>query len=254
MGTGGCVGSHRLMGVKGGIATCPRPLPAGHADNPTMGSGYSADNTWTVLHALRCIGVSSEERVSTASGVPAAETRECLHRLLDLGQVAVDRGPFGGWSLTDVGRSADDESLRRQLELSDGREHVHALYQRFLGLNPTLLQVCSDWQMRKVGNAPILNDHTDSDYDAKVLSRLVRLDGSAQGLCAELTDRMAHFGVYQGRFTSALEKAMAGNHGYVADGVDSYHTMWFQLHEDLLTTLGISREEERRHVSGEDPA
>ena len=43
---------------------------------------------------------------------------------------------------------------------------------------------------------------------------------------------------------------MAGNHAYLADGLESYHTVWFQLHEDLLTTLGISREEERRDTNG----
>jgi hypothetical protein len=36
----------------------------------------------------------------------------------------------------------------------------------------------------------------------------------------------------------------------VADTLDSYHTVWFQLHEDLLVTLGISREEERGASSG----
>jgi hypothetical protein len=43
---------------------------------------------------------------------------------------------------------------------------------------------------------------------------------------------------------------MAGNHVYLADGLESYHTVWFQIHEDFLTTLGISREEERRSSGG----
>jgi hypothetical protein len=28
---------------------------------------------------------------------------------------------------------------------------------------------------------------------------------------------------------------------YVADNLESYHSVWFQLHEDLLATLGIPR-------------
>jgi hypothetical protein len=28
--------------------------------------------------------------------------------------------------------------------------------------------------------------------------------------------------------------------------VDSYHTVWFELHEDLLATLGLERAEEAR--------
>jgi hypothetical protein len=29
--------------------------------------------------------------------------------------------------------------------------------------------------------------------------------------------------------------------------IDSYHTVWFQLHEDLLNTLGIERSKEAAH-------
>lgn len=43
---------------------------------------------------------------------------------------------------------------------------------------------------------------------------------------------------------------MAGNHSYLADGLESYHTVWFQLREDLLTALGISRDDERRDPGG----
>jgi hypothetical protein len=28
--------------------------------------------------------------------------------------------------------------------------------------------------------------------------------------------------------------------------IDSYHTVWFELHEDLLATLGRQRSQERR--------
>jgi hypothetical protein len=61
----------------------------------------------------------------------------------------------------------------------------------------------------------------------------------------ELTHRLSRFDCYSDRMESAIRQVMAGNNSYVADGLDSYHTIRFQLHEDLLTTLGISREEER---------
>jgi hypothetical protein len=159
-------------------------------------------------------------------------------------------GLFGGWSVTDGGRSADDEWLARELDALGAREQVHSCYDRFLRLNPVLLQICSDWQMGRIGNTPTLNDHTDADYDAKVLTRLMRVDESAQKLCAELTDTLERFAVYRERLTWALEQTMAGNHSYLADGLDSYHTIWFQLHEDILTTVGISRDEERRRTEG----
>jgi hypothetical protein len=80
----------------------------------------------------------------------------------------------------------------------------------------------------------------------------MRVDESAQELCGELTETLERFGAYRLRLSSALEQAMAGNHAYVADRLDSYHTTWFQLHEDLLTSLGVSRDEERRNSERND--
>jgi hypothetical protein len=100
--------------------------------------------------------------------------------------------------------------------------------------------------MQRVANTPILNDHTDLDYDAKVLSRLIRIDDAAQQVCSDLASRLMRFGLYRNRLSTAIERALAGDRAYVTDSFDSYHAVWFQLHEDLLVTLGISREDERR--------
>ena len=183
--------------------------------------------------------------MSVVSDLPEAEVDRCLAELAAENLAALDRGPFGGWSLTDSGRSTDDDSLRRQLDGSGAREHIRGCYERFLGLNANLLRVCSDWQMRTIGNTPTLNDHTDADYDASVLSRLIRIDAPAQDLLAEIVASLDRFDIYRRRLSNALEQAMAGSHSHVADSLDSYHMVWFQLHEDLLTTLGISRDEER---------
>ena len=203
-----------------------------------------------MLHTLRCIGVAGEERVADASGVETGETVARLRDLSDRGLVTLDTGPFGGWGLTESGRVTDEELARSELDSVDGRVDVHKSYESFLGLNPALLDTCGDWQMRKLGSTPMLNDHTDLDYDARVLSRLIRIDASAQRICSDLASRLMRFGLYGTRLTTALERALGGNVAYVTDTLDSYHSVWFQLHEDLLVTLGISREEERRTSSG----
>jgi hypothetical protein len=186
------------------------------------------------------------ERIATASGLAPGETERCLLALRDGGLVSLDPGPFGGWALTEPGRAADDEHLKRELADPGVRDRVLESYRRFLDLNPGLLEVCSDWQMRNLGGTPSLNDHSDDDYDARVLSRLFRVDDTVHALLADLAIVLPRFSVYRERLTSALGEVMAGNHAYLADGLESYHTVWFQLHEDLLTTLGISREGERR--------
>ena len=47
---------------------------------------------------------------------------------------------------------------------------------------------------------------------------------------------------YDARFAHALTKVERGERRWVdALEVDSCHTVWFQLHEDLLATLGVQR-------------
>ena len=52
---------------------------------------------------------------------------------------------------------------------------------------------------------------------------------------------MLRFQRYRVRLTDALARARSGALEYVTDDLASYHTVWFQLHEDLLATLGIPR-------------
>ncbi len=49
---------------------------------------------------------------------------------------------------------------------------------------------------------------------------------------------------YSERLEEALEKAEQDPRYMVSPAVDSYHTVWFEAHEDFLLTLGRSREEE----------
>ncbi|MGA8040725.1 MAG: transcriptional regulator [Acidimicrobiia bacterium] len=205
---------------------------------------------FAVLHALRCIGFASEERVATAAGMPVQETTAHLRMLLKKGLVESTSGPFGGWGVTDSGRRSDMASLEEELRATGAHDRVRLDYESFLRLNPVLLQICTAWQMRKLGDTAILNDHTDADYDAGVLSRLMRIDDTAQEICADLATHSPRFGVYARRLSAALDAVMAGKHAQLADALESYHNIWFQLHEDLLTTLGLTREDERRLTDG----
>lgn len=157
----------------------------------------------------------------------AAKTLIHLRSLSERGLVVLDPGPFGGWGLTESGRITDQALVRHELDIVGVRDHVRSSYESFLGLNPTLLQTCGDWQMRELGDTHAVNDHTDPDYDAKVLSRLMRIDDAAQRICFDLASRLMRFGVYGDRLTTALERALGGETAYVTDCLDSYHTVWF---------------------------
>lgn len=194
-----------------------------------------------VLHTLRCVGFTDPDRVADASGLPATEVESLLIDLAVTGLVTRTPGPFGGWGLTDAGKSEDARLITDELRAAGAETAVTGAYERFLVLNPELLDLCSAWHLRTGGGVATVNDHTDAAYDARVLSRFVDLDRRAAAVCAELGAALPRFGRYRGRLTAALEKALAGRLEFLADATTSYHAVWFQLHEDLLVTLGIPR-------------
>jgi hypothetical protein len=204
-------------------------------------SPYSTSANLLVLHTLRCIGFVSLARVSEASGLSEADAESELIDLALDGLVTRVAGDFGGWGLTDAGHAADAQRISAELDEAGTRTVVSGAYDGFAELNPELLDLCTAWQTRSVDGFTTLNDHTDLAYDYRVLDRLTDFDQRADIVCANLSEAMVRFQRYRARLTDALTRAKTGALDYVTDNTASYHTVWFQLHEDLLTTLGISR-------------
>jgi hypothetical protein len=178
----------------------------------------------TVLHTLRCMGFAGLPRVATATGLPASTVESELIDLAVAGLVTHSPGPFGGWGLTDEGRAVDAE--RVAAEAGAVRPAIARAYDDFLVLNPELLDLCGAWQLRP---------------SRKVLDLLDDFHGRADAVCADLSLALPRFERYRARLGNALGMAKAGHDGYVTNDVESYHSVWFQLHEDLLATLGIPR-------------
>jgi len=133
---------------------------------------------------------------------------------------------------------------RRPAAESDagGVERVDALYQRFLVLNDDVLTVCTEWQVRAVGGATVLNDHLDEAYDRRTIGRLVALHRRAVPLLDDLGGVQERFRCYRSRLDAARRLVQEGQRDwFTRPGIDSYHTVWFELHEDLLAWLGRRR-------------
>ncbi|MEU0162741.1 transcriptional regulator [Streptomyces sp. NPDC006261] len=204
-------------------------------------SSYATSTDLLVLHTLRCIGFSGLSGVARASGLPESDVESELIDLAVAGLVTHASGDFGGWGLSEEGRAADAERIAEELTAAGARERVTAVFDRFLVLNPELLDLCTAWQTRAADGTMTMNDHSDSAYDARVLDRFTEFHQRAEPLCAELSGVLLRFQRYPVRLADALTRARAGSLEYVTDSTSSYHTVWFQLHEDLLATLGLPR-------------
>jgi pyruvate,orthophosphate dikinase len=96
-----------------------------------------------------------------------------------------------------------------------------------------------------------VNDHADPDYDAVIIGRLTETDSAIQPVCAALAAVLERFGGYGERFATALDRIRGGDlDWFTKPMIDSYHTVWFELHENLLATLGIQRAKEKEHAAG----
>ncbi|WP_432558586.1 hypothetical protein [Granulicoccus sp. GXG6511] len=194
-----------------------------------------------VLHTLRCIGASSAGRIADRARLSEGEAESVLIDLGARGLVTKSSGPFGGWSITPAGRSADDAAVTAELAATGCRAGVEAAFGRFSGLNEVALEACTDFQMRMVDGVRRVNDHTDRRHDTRVLRQLASVERRGQEVCNDLEAVLDRFEGYGDRLSDAMQRALAGEWEFVVDHPDSFHNVWFQLHEDLLVTLGRPR-------------
>jgi hypothetical protein len=199
------------------------------------------------LHAVRLAGVADDRAVAARFGLDQAEVAEILMDNEALGWVtSVEFGAVGGWTLTERGRAADSVRLREELEMTGARADVERAHRAFESLNSRLVRACTDWQLRpEPGDRLAVNTHGDKQWDSRVLDELGALDSDLRPVVADLAGTLARFGGYDTRFTLALQQTCAGQQQWVTGvGVPSCHAVWMELHEDLLSTLGIPRSAE----------
>jgi hypothetical protein len=196
------------------------------------------------LHAVRIIGFADTSVIARRFRLDPAETAELLGDAEAYGWVShAAFAGLEGWSLTESGRAENERRLAAELAAVDASDRVRELYRDFLPLNSRLLQACTDWQLRPVpGDRLAANDHTNADWDTAALDELTAIDHALAPLAGRLGDILTRLRGYDSRFTTALRRARAGEGGWVdRSDLDSCHRVWFELHEDLIATLGLDR-------------
>ncbi|GAA1653060.1 hypothetical protein GCM10009733_057860 [Nonomuraea maheshkhaliensis] len=201
-----------------------------------------------VLHAVRLIGYADTDAIAARAGTDSAETLRLLHEAERAGWVQhLAFADLGGWSLTDAGKTENERRLAAERKHADPENTIAAGYRAFLPLNARLVRAVTDWQIRPTDTdqfAP--NDHSDRSWDGRILDELTTLGAELAPLADRLSDVLPRFDGYTDRYVAALTRAMRGEHNWIdTTDVDSCHRVWFQLHEDLIATLGVDRYAEK---------
>lgn len=144
--------------------------------------------------------------------------------------------------LSDAGRERLGELLTTERANAD-KPVIDDAYAEFRSVNRDFKQLVSDWQLKH--GEP--NTHDDADYDSAVLDRLDDVHARVAPIVATVTAQIPRLTTYSDKLAIALAKVRSGETFWLTRPmIDSYHTVWFELHEELILATGRTRIGEAR--------
>ena len=180
-----------------------------------------------VLRAVRCRGLANAEQIAASTGLAAAGIEAVLAAAAESGFVKRRQGRVSGVSLTPTGR-ARLVLLTSDSVTSEQLAALTAAYDAFLAPNRELKSLTTAWQ---------------ADQDAAAaLAALEAVHADIIPVIAAAAAAQPRFQRYQPRLSQPLESFRGGDGAALARPMsESYHDVWMELHEDLLTTMGQTR-------------
>lgn len=197
-----------------------------------------------VLRVTRMKGRARIIDIAAACCAEAASIGSALEALAEAEAVINQRD---WWRVTNQGRATVDGHYVAERQRFSQRD-LEAAYQRFCELNGPFKEAVTAWQMDPSGG---INDHSDPAYDASVLERIGAVHDPVCKVVDGLADTLPRLRSYLARFAAALARVRGGEGEFLASPrVDSYHGVWFELHEDLILVAGLSRAEDANPPAG----
>ena len=194
-----------------------------------------------VLHGLAIKKYAHPDAIASLLDLPPGRVKQVVDEGVAKGTVIDVGGKFAVSPAARLSLHANYSRFYGALRNDKAFRDAHLDYEK---INHDLKSLITDWQTMKVAGKLVPNDHSDEAYDDKILSRLSKLHEHAKRILAALAQSLPRMKVYSEKLEEALDKAESGDLAWVSDAkTDSYHTVWFELHEDLLCLLGEQRKE-----------
>lgn len=189
----------------------------------------------TVLQAVRLKGRVITTDLAQTLGEDLADVAATVDRLTAAG-LLVDATPL---RISPSGRMRLDDLLAEERNRADSTV-LAAAYRDFRSVNADFKRLVTDWQLK--GEKP--NAHDDAEYDAAVLSRLDGVHRRVGPIIGTVAMQLPRLSRYPVKLRAALDKVKAGDIAWLTRPlIDSYHTVWFELHEELIQAVGLTRDE-----------
>ena len=223
-------------GSNAASAIAPSAIAPSAAARPSR-TASAAD----VLRVLLVKGYVTPEGAAAALRCAPDDAGARLDELVAGGLAQVSAGSF---RLTATGASAAHEEIAAA-GARWGVDRASAALDAFVVLDARVKQTVTAWQMREVEGVNTFNDHADAAYDAGIIAQLDALHGEVVTWLSPLVSGFPGLAAYGERLGLAVAAARGGDGRYIASPrVDSYHGIWFELHEELILLAGRSRADE----------
>ncbi|MGY3554776.1 MarR family transcriptional regulator [Williamsia sp. R60] len=191
-----------------------------------------------LLQAVRLKGRATGADLVETSGIPAEVATAELERLGDAGLIKYGKLI----RITPEGRERLSALLATERDGANTTK-VAAAYDDFRSVNGDFKALVSEWQIRD--GEP--NPHDDGAYDSAVIARLQVIDDRVQPIVGIVAQEIPRLRRYATKLTASLEKVNAGDTAWFTRPLaDSYHTVWFELHEELILACGLTRDDEAK--------
>jgi predicted transcriptional regulator len=191
-----------------------------------------------LLQAVRLKGRVNRADLAETLGEDPADVDSAVARLTESGLLVNDKTV----KLSPGGRARLGELLAQERKSID-KAAMRAIHKDFRAVNADFKAVVTDWQV-KAGEP---NTHDDTEYDAVILARLDSVHQRVVPIVAAAAAQLPRLNAYSAKLQKALDRVKAGDTAWLSRPIiDSYHTVWFELHEDLILAAGLTREAEAR--------
>lgn len=191
-----------------------------------------------VLQAVRLKGRVRPTELAATLGRDLGDIADVVERLTAAGLLVDD----ATLRISPAGRTRLEALLAEERRGLDSGA-MAAAYRDFRPVNTDFKSLVTDWQVK--GGAP--NAHDDAEYDAAVLARLNRVHARVVPIIEAAAAQVPRLGAYAAKLLAALDKVNAGDTAWLSRPlIDSYHTVWFELHEELIGAVGLTRAEAAR--------
>lgn len=194
-----------------------------------------------VMHGIAVKKYATVDDICSVSGLKSDTVTELVAQAVSKGRASEANGKY---LLTPTGQVTLKAAYSKAYGALRRDENFVEAYEDFERINNDLKQAITEWQTIEIGGQTVINDHSDADYDSEVIDLIGDIHERVYIVFERLGRQESHLRRYREKLLSALEKAEDGDIRWVSDAtIESYHTVWFELHEDLLRIMGREREE-----------